>query len=105
MREASTKRGPRYATAAAALVALAPTVYLVVRGIAHRRAPEPDPTVMLWTERSTLVGRVAVTGYVVFALVALVAPWLARRPAAAARAFDVSVAVSLVAALVAGFVR
>ncbi len=104
MRDAPTNRGPRY-TAAAAIVALAPTVYLVVRGIGDRRAPEPDPTVMIWTERSSLVGRVGVTGYVIFALVALVAPWLARRPAVAARVFEVSVAVSLVAALVAGIVR
>lgn len=105
MRDAPAARRPRYATCAAAIVSFAPTVYLVVRYLGERRAPEPDPTVMLWTERSVLAGRVGVTGYVVCALVALAAPWLSRRPALAARAFDVGVVISLVAALSAGALR
>lgn len=105
MRDAPTTRVERFALGLAPFAALAPALFVAVRAVSERRAPEPDPAVVIWSERSSLVGHVGVTGYVVVALAVLLAPQLVRRPALAARAFEACVAVSVAAALVGGAMR
>lgn len=103
--DAAPTRRSRYATAVAAVLAFAPVVHVVVRALSELRRPEADPRALIWTERSVLVGRAAVTGYLTVALATLAVPWLSRRTALAERAFEVGVASSLLVALAAEALR
>lgn len=101
MRVALT-RVERHALAAATFAAIAPSLFALVSAAMHARSPEPDPAAVLWSARSALVERAAVTGYVTIAVAALAGPWLVKRPSIAARAFEAAIASSVVAAIVGG---
>ncbi len=97
--------GARLATSAAPVVALAPALYHCVRLVTQLRAPEAAPSAIVWAERSVVLERIGVVGYLVVALVALTAPLLTRRPELARRAFEPCALVGALAGLVCGALR
>lgn len=94
--------GAPLAMSAAPIAALAPALYQCVRVVAQLRAPEAAPSAIVWAERSVVLERVGVVGYLVVALVALTAPLLMRRPELARRAFEVCALVGALAGLIGG---
>ena len=97
--------GARLAMSAAPVAALAPALYHCVRVVSQLRSPEVDPSAIVWAERSAVLERVGVVGYLVVALVALTAPLLMRRPELARRVFDPCALVGALAGLVGGALR
>ncbi len=101
MRDEPPRRA-RALLALSAVAAFSPCLFALTSAVVHARSPEADPAAVLWSSRSSLVERAAVTGYVVAAIATVAGPSLIKRPSLSERAFDALIAVSVVAALVGG---